>query len=98
METHPTPALSGRRALDLNLCEEERDLLIQAVKNEWSVGDLYDELRQAAFDHCYDGETEVKEWKEETWVTSYEDYLALLSAANESASLRCCMRRCRIGR
>jgi len=67
----------------LNLCEEERDLLIQAVKNDWSVDELYDELRQAAFDHYYDGQTDEEEWKEETWLTSYKDYEAFLTAATE---------------
>lgn len=83
MDAHLTPPISARDALGLNLCEEERDLLIQAAKNDWSVSDLYDELRQAAFDHGWDGETDEEEWKEDTWVDSAKDYEAFLSAANE---------------
>ena len=83
MQDDSTQAISARRALDLNLCEEERDLLIQAAKNDWSVGDLYDELRQAAFDEHWDGETDEEEWKEDTWVDSAKDYEAFLTSANE---------------
>ncbi|ENB4187161.1 hypothetical protein A7X97_13695 [Stenotrophomonas sepilia] len=83
MQHDSTQPISAREALGLKLCEQERDLLIQAVKNDWSVDELYDELRQAAFDHYYDGKTDEEEWKEETWVTSYKDYVAFLTAATE---------------
>jgi len=83
MQDDSTQPISAREALGLKLCEQERDLLIQAVKNDWSVDELYDELRQAAFDHYYDGQTDEEEWKEETWVTSYKDYEAFLTAATE---------------
>ncbi len=83
MQDDSTQPISAREALGLNLCEEERDLLIQAAKNDWSVEELYDELRQAASDHYYDGEADEEEWKEETWVTSYKDYHAFLFAAKE---------------
>lgn len=83
MQDDSTQYISARRALGLNLCEEERDLLIQAAKNDWSVSDLYDELRQAAFDWHWDGETDEEEWKEDTWVESAKDYEAFLAAANQ---------------
>jgi len=83
MQDDSTQPISARRALGLNLCEEERDLLIEAAKNHWSVDDLYVELRQAAFDYYYDGQTDEEEWKEEAWVSSYKDYEGFLTAATE---------------
>ncbi|WP_329888693.1 hypothetical protein [Stenotrophomonas sepilia] len=83
MQDDSTQPISAREALGLNLCEEERDLLIQAAKNDWSVGDLYYELRLAAFDEHWDGETDEEEWKEDTWVDSAKDYEAFLAAATE---------------
>lgn len=83
MQDDSTQPISAREALGLNLCEEERDLLIQAAKADWSISDISDELRQASFDHYYDGQTGEEEWKEETWKISYEDYEAFLTAATE---------------
>lgn len=83
MQDDSTQPISAREALCLNLCEEERDLLMQAAKNDWSVSDLYDDLRQAAFDWYWDGETDEEEWKEDTWVDSAKDYEAFLAAATE---------------
>ena len=83
MQDDSTQPISARRALGLNLCEEERNLLIEAAKNHWSVDDLYVELRQAAFDYHYDGRTDEEGWKEEAWVSSYKDYEGFLAAATE---------------
>jgi len=83
MQDDSTQPISANEALCLNLCEEERDLLIQAAKNDWSVSDLYDELRQAAFEWYWGGETDEEEWKKDTWVDSAKDYEAFLAAANQ---------------
>jgi len=61
-------------ALQLNLCDGERLVLDEAYSNDCDVDDYYDELRKAAFDHYYDGETDEDEWIEDAWANSYDDY------------------------
>ncbi len=60
--------------LALNMCEEERTILDDAHFQGLDVSDCYNELRQAAFDYFWDGETPEEEFKEECWVLSNKDY------------------------
>lgn len=78
-----TTKLTLKEALEFNLCEGELDLLNEAVLEDSSVDNYYDELRQAAFDQHWDGESPEEEFKEECWEVSYDNYQSYFIAAKE---------------
>jgi len=71
--------LDVREALYLNMSDDERVILLEAARQDLGVDDFYDELRQAAFDNYYDGETDREQWMEEAWQVGYDDYVSFLA-------------------
>lgn len=83
MSTIKYEKLSVSEAFALNLSEEERSLLLGASQEGLSTDDLHDELRSAAFDNYWDGETPEEEFKDDCWQNAYKDYVSFLATAKE---------------
>lgn len=64
--------------LSLNMCEEERTILDDAHFQGLDASDCYYELRQAAFEYYWDGETPEEEFKEGCWNESHDNYQSYL--------------------
>lgn len=75
---------------DDNMSEEEMVILDRCAMAGDDIEDYFDELRQAAFDHYWDGETDEEEFKEEAWqdgYPSYQNYIAEWNSRPLFASL-----------
>jgi hypothetical protein len=71
MSTHTNLAAAG----DLStISTEEMEILDRCAAECDSFEDYADELKQAAFDYFWDGETDVDDFKEECWQLSYKTY------------------------
>lgn len=71
MSTHTNLAAAG----DLSTIRpEEMEILDRCAVEGNSFEDYADELKQAAFDYFWDGETDVDDFKEECWQLSYRIY------------------------
>jgi ankyrin repeat protein len=66
-----------------NLCDEEMKILDHCAMNDEDFEDYYFELRQAAFDDKWDGETDEEQFKEEVWQSSYRAYQNYLTEWQE---------------
>jgi hypothetical protein len=94
MSTHTNLAAAGDMS---TICTEEVEILDRYATEGDSFEDYSDELKQAAFDHFWDGETNAEDFKEQCWQLAYGTYksyvethptfMAIERARHEAADL-----------